>query len=51
MIWPLRSEPHTRPIVKPEPPSLPLLLWDLQPFTSPDTLNALVVHMPTRVVQ
>lgn len=28
-----------------------LLLRDFQPFTAPDALNSLVVHMPARVVQ
>jgi hypothetical protein len=32
-------------------PFLLLLLRDLQPFTPPDTLDPLVVHMPARVVQ
>ena len=37
--------------VQPKPPLLFVLLWNLQPFTSPDTLDPLVVHVPASVVQ
>ena len=59
----LRPEPNARPVVQPEPPLLSLLLWDLQPFTSPLAivlgpmadkgfpLDPLVVHVPASVVQ
>ena len=32
-------------------PRVSLLSWDLQPFTSPDALDPLVVHVPASVVQ
>ena len=51
MVRPLRPETHARPIVQPKPPLLSLLLWDLQPFTPPDALDPLVVHLPASVVQ
>ena len=28
-----------------------LLVWNFQPFTSPDPLHALVVHTPARIVE
>ena len=33
------------------PPALGLLMWDLQPLASPDTLDPLVVDDPTRLAQ
>ena len=63
MVWTFRLEAHARSIVQPEPSLLSLLLWDLQPFTSPlaivlgpmadkgSPLNPLVVHVPASVVQ
>ena len=51
MVRTFRLEAHARSIVQPKPPLLSLLLWDLQPFTSPDALDPLVVHVPARVVQ
>lgn len=51
VVGPLWPEPKARPVVQPKPTLLSLLLWDLQPFTSPDTLDPLVVHVPASVVQ
>ena len=51
MIWTCRLETHARSIIQPEPSLLSLLLWDLQPFTSPNPLHALVVHTPARIVE
>jgi len=51
MVRTFRLEAHARSIVQPEPSLLSLLLWGLQPFTSTDALDPLVVHMPTSVVQ
>lgn len=51
MVWAFWPEPDARPIIQPEPTLLRLLLWDFQPFTPPDPLDALVVHMPAAVVQ
>ena len=49
MVRTFRLEAHARSIAQPEPSLLSLLLWDLQPFTSP--LDPLVVHVPASVVQ
>ena len=51
MVRPLRSQAHAGAIVQPEPPLFLLLLWGLQPFTSPDALDPLVVHVPACIVQ
>lgn len=51
MIGPLRPQTDTRPVVEPEPPLLGLLLWDFQPFPSPDPFDPFMVHMPAAVVQ
>ncbi len=41
-----RSEPHTRAIVEPQPAARLLLLWNLQPLATPDTLHAILAHSP-----
>jgi hypothetical protein len=51
VVGPLGSEPDAGAVVQPEPSFLLLLLWNLQPFTSPDALDPFVVHVPARVVQ
>ena len=51
VIGPLWSQPDAGSLIQPEPPSLFLLRWDLQPLAFPDPFNALVVHMPTGVAQ
>ena len=51
MVGPLRPEPHTRAIIEPEPGLLALFGWDFQPFTLPDALDPLVVHVPARLVE
>src|SRR5271169_6358252 len=51
MIRPLRSQPHTRTIPQPQPPSRPLFLRDLQPFASPDPLHSILPHRPPRILQ
>lgn len=51
MIWTCRLETQARSIIQPEPSLLSLLLWDLQPVTSPNPLHALVVHTPARSVE
>src|ERR1019366_1404531 len=51
MIHPLRAQPHTRTIVQPQPPSWPLFLRHLQPFTSPDPLHSILPHLPPRALQ
>lgn len=47
----LGPQTNTGPVIQPEPTLFLLLLRDFQPFTAPDALNSLVVHMPARVVQ
>jgi hypothetical protein len=49
MIWPFRLEPDARTVVQPQPCALRLPLRHFQPLPAPDTLNALLVHPPTRV--
>lgn len=51
MVWTFRPKTNTRPILQPKPSFLLLLLWNLQPFTSPDPFHTLRVHMPASVVQ
>jgi len=51
MVWAYWSGADAGPVIQPEPTRLCLLLWDFQPFTPPDPLDALVVHMPAAVVQ
>ena len=46
MIWMGSTEPNTRSIIEPEPPSLGLLLGDFQTLCSPDAFHSLVVHPP-----
>src|SRR5271154_4895348 len=41
-----RSEPHTRSIVEPQPPSWLLPLRYLQPFTTPDAFDTVLAHLP-----
>ena len=41
-----RPQPYTRAVIQPQPPALGLLLRDFQPFTSPNAVNALLIHMP-----
>jgi hypothetical protein len=45
------AQPHTRPIVQPEPTAFRLLLGDLQPLPSPDSLNPLGIHLPACLAQ
>jgi hypothetical protein len=40
------SEPDARPVVEPEPPSLGLLLRNLQPLLAPETFDPLMVDLP-----
>ena len=42
-----RPEPDARAIIQPEPSSFGLLHWNLKPFTSPDAVDALLIHVPT----
>ena len=49
MVRSLWSQPDAGTVVQPQPSTLRLLLRNLQPFTSPDTLYTLVIHMPTAI--
>ena len=51
MIAVLRPQPDARSVGQPEPAALGLLMGDLQPLTSPDTLDPLVVDHPARLAQ
>ena len=51
MIALLRPQPDARSVGQPEPAALRLLMRDLQPLASPDTLDPLVVDYPTRLAQ
>ena len=51
MVPPLRSQPHTRSIVEPQPSSRLLLLWNLQPLATPDTLHAVLAYPPAGSLQ
>ena len=51
MVRPLRSKTDTGTVIKPETATFALLGWNLKPFTFPDALNPLVVHMPTRLIE
>ncbi len=47
MVLVLGSKPNAGTVVEPESPSLRLLLRYFEPFSTPDSLDALVVHKPT----
>lgn len=51
MVGMLRPQPDTGSVVKPESPALGLLLWNLEPLSSPDPLHSLVVHRPAGPMQ
>lgn len=51
MIGPLRPQPYSRPVVKPQSPTWLLLLGNLQPFAVPDTFYPILAHSPARFPQ
>ena len=51
MIRPLRTQPHTRSVVAPQPSSWLLLLGNLQPFAAPDAFYPVLAHSPARTLQ
>src|SRR6266550_834509 len=51
MIALLRSQPNARSVGQPEPAALGLLMGNLQPLTSPDPLDPLVVDCPACLAQ
>src|SRR5690606_27787982 len=46
VILPLRTQSNTTPIIQPQPSTLRLPLWNLQPLFTPDPFHALVIHTP-----
>jgi hypothetical protein len=46
MVPPFRPKPHARSIVEPQPAPWLLLLWNLQPLATPDTLHAILAYPP-----
>jgi hypothetical protein len=46
MVGMLRTESHARPIVRLQPASWLLFLWNLQPLTTPDPLHPVLAALP-----
>src|SRR5690606_38947829 len=46
MVGPLRPQTDARAVVEPQTPAFRLFGRDLQPLTSPDPLDTLLVHRP-----
>ena len=51
MVGVLGTQPHAGPVVEPQPPSRLLLLWNLQPLTTPDPLDPVLAHLPASPLQ
>ena len=51
MIAVSRTQPDARSIVQPKSPLLRLFHWHFQPLSPPQSLNALVVNLPTCISQ
>ena len=51
MVGVLGPQPDAGSIIEPEPPAFGLLLWNLEPLSSPDPFHPLVVHHPTDPMQ
>lgn len=51
MVWPLGAQSDARAVIQPEPFPLRLFGRNLQPFTSPDPFNTLVVYSPASASQ
>ena len=51
MIAAFRPQPNTRSVFQPEPPLLCLFHWHFQPLSPPQSLDALVVNLPTSISQ
>ena len=51
MIAMITPQPNACAVIKPETTALGLLLGDLQPFASPDSLDPLVVDEPSSTAQ
>jgi hypothetical protein len=46
-----RTQPYTRAVVEPQPTSWLLLLRNLQPLATPDTLHAILAHPPAGTLE
>lgn len=51
MVGVLGPQPDTGSVIEPEPPAFGLLLWNLEPLSTPDTLYPFVVHRPASSMQ
>jgi hypothetical protein len=51
MVWFLRSQPDTGPVVQLQPSMRLVLGWDLQPFPPPDVLDPVLAHIPSGLFQ
>jgi hypothetical protein len=51
MIPVFGPQSHARSIVQPQPSSRFLLLWNFQPFTTPDALDSILANLPARSLQ
>ena len=51
MVGALGPEPHARSIVEPQPSTWLLLLGNLQPFATPDTLHPVLANPPASSLQ
>jgi len=51
VVLPLQPKPHARTIVEPQSASWFLLLWNLQPFATPDTLHTILAYPPAGLLQ
>ena len=49
MVAMARTQPDTRPVIEPQPPSFGLFLRNFQPLLTPDALDTLVVHTPSGI--
>jgi len=47
----LGPQPDARPVIEPQPATLGLLAWNLQPFAQPDPFDPLVIDQPAGVPQ
>ena len=51
MVRSFGAQTDARPVIEPKPSPLRLLWRNLQPFTFPDALDPLVIHMPAGLIE
>jgi hypothetical protein len=51
VIRTLRPQPHTRPVVQPQPTARPLFLRHFQPLATPDALHPIFAYLPASTLQ